>query len=85
MQCSCTYEICVSHSRSLPPIVFRYNVNSYHIVKGHSRRNVNPTAVLFYIDKILVLRNKVKIEYFYATGDRASECKALESFLESAL
>lgn len=83
--CLCTYEVCISYSRSLPPIVFQHNVNNYHIVKGQSRRNFNPTAVLFYIDIILVLRNKVKMEYFYATSDRVSECKALESFLESSM
>jgi len=75
----------ISHSRHLPPIVFQYKVSNYHIVKVRTRRNVNPTAVLFSIDKALVLRNKVKMEFFHATGDRASGWKALESFLESSM
>lgn len=66
-------------------IVFQYNVNNYHIVKSRTRRNVNPTAVLFYIDKTLVLRNKVEMEFFHATADRASGWKALESFLKSSM
>lgn len=85
MQCLCTYEIQISHSRRVPHIVFHHNVNNCHIVIGRTRRSVNATAVLFYVDNTLVLKNKVKIEFFHATDDRVSGWKALDSFLESSL